>query len=542
MKKKGNRRLKMLREFDTNTKKLVDGGFKLPEANSQVQWRDENSVYLTINTESPKRFANKLYIWERGKTVEDAKVIYQTDEYDVRIKLIERSSKLIVAKEYSAFNVVYSLLMNDKLIPLLLPVDLKDIVFVSGQLIVHLKSGWQPANVQFPSGSLISIDFESFLNGSKNFNLVMLSSHELVLDQIWNTNDILIIRALKNVQSELHEWTYDGNIWTQRKIENPQGGKIIVTKTQNSINRYYFGKVDFFSTTEYVRETNGEIKKSKELLEPIESNNYKVEQWFATSKDGTQVPYFIVHKKGILMDGNNPVIMTGYGGWGNSMLPYSLNYMTRWLEDGGVFVLANIRGGGEYGPEWHYAAIREKRQVAFDDFQGIAEDLIAKKVTSPKRIGITGTSNGGLLVTIAFIQNPQLYGAVLSRMGSIELQRCSNLSEAPPTGERGDANIPEDWAYMKTYSPFHNLESGRDYPPVLLFSNRSDDISHPCHSRKFTYRMNELGYENVYYIETSKGGHGSLDVSNREEMELAFFYKNLHPKYKEIVALEKAKN
>jgi prolyl oligopeptidase len=207
-----------------------------------------------------------------------------------------------------------------------------------------------------------------------------------------------------------------------------------------------------------------------------------------------------------------------------------------------VIVLANIRGGGEYGPEWHVAAWRDKRQTAYDDFQAVAKDLIKRKVTFPKGIGIFGGSNGGILVTMSFIQQPGLFGAVISRMGALELRSCSGLTGVRPTGERGDGDIPEHWAYMRHYSPFHNLEPGKNYPPVFLFSNRSDDIVHPCHSRKFALRMHELGYGEVYYLENETGGHGSMDLSNQHELQLAFFYRNLHPDYTGIVAREKEKD
>lgn len=542
-KEKDRRRLIEIREFDTEEGEFITDGFHIPPANSQAFWRDKNSLYVTTNLKNPYALANKVRVLKRGQSIEDAKVLYETDEYDVRLSLFERGSHLFLSKDYRYLNSEYYLVKDDKLQLLNLPKDLKDLHVVSDQLIVHLKSEWTAQDNTFKAGSLISIDIQDFFNGSLNFQLVTPSTKQMVVDEVWTTNDLLIVGLLEHVSSSLVEWRFIENKWVSRSIEHPKGDNISVIQTQDSLNRYYFRQRHFVKPLEnYLRDSDGSVKKIAYYENPIDTTDYKVSQRFASSKDGTQVPYYIVSKKNIELNGDNPVIMTGYGGWGNSQLPISLDHYLRWLEDGGVFVLSNIRGGGEYGPDWHLAAIREKRQKAFDDFHAVAQDLINRQVTSPKKIGIYGGSNGGLLVTIAFIQKPELYGAVLTRVGSLELQRCSALRGVKPTGERGDANIPEDWTYMQNYSPFHNLEAGKDYPPILVFASRGDDISHPCHSRKFVHRMNDLGYSEVYYLESEKGGHGNIDVPNHKEMELSFFYKNIHPKYKDILLKEKNKN
>ena len=286
-----------------------------------------------------------------------------------------------------------------------------------------------------------------------------------------------------------------------------------------------------------MRQTNGSIDKIKEYIGLVNEDEYEVNQWFATSKDGTQVPYFVVYKKGLEMTSNNPVIMTGYGGWGRSILPRTLNQYLKWVDDGGVYVLTNIRGGGEYGPDWHESARKSNRQNAYDDFKAVAQDLIDKKVTQNALIGSYGSSNGGLLVANGFIQNPGLFGAVAIWSGSIDLKEggSGNAKGIGATGERGDPDIPEDWEFMKKFSPLHNLEANKNYPPVLLFSSRNDDVSHAGKSRKFYQRMKDLGYSEVYLIETAGGGHGATDLPNERELELAFFYKHLHPNYEELI-------
>ena len=538
--KKGHRLMKGLVEFNTRSKSVVEGGFLLPPVRPTVYWRDQNSVYITVNLQIPHEHGNKLRIWERGEPIAQARVLFEPNRDKVRVKLFERGSELFVMEEKQAFDVDYFHLDNDKLSPIELPNDLKEVVVVSGQFVVQLRSGWQPATEFFPSGSLISIDFDSFLKGGRDFQLVVAADSQFVVNNIWNTDNILIARVLENVRSVLYEFTYSDGSWQSRRFESPIGGNITVTQTQNKANQYFITHNDFFHYTAYIRQPNTQLVKYAEYLQLNHSDDYEVNQWFATSKDGTRVPYFIVHKKGMVMDGTNPVIMTGYGGWGHAQLPYLLNQYCKWLEDDGVYVLTNVRGGGEYGPKWHYDARKSKRQNAYDDFQAIARDLVDRKVTETGRIGTYGASNGGLLVANGFIQSPGLFGAVVIRSGSIDLKPGGEKRRKGigATGERGDQDNPEDWAYMKHFSSLHNLQPNKDYPPVLLFDSRNDDNSTPAHSRKFLHRMKDLGYDNVYMIETEGGSHGHTDLPNDLELELAFFYRHLHPDYEEILSRE----
>ncbi|MGV6831187.1 MAG: prolyl oligopeptidase family serine peptidase [bacterium] len=536
-KKQGHRNLKGILEFDTAEKEIVKDGFNLDPNTTQLQWRDENSVYICTNLDFIYEHGNKLRIWNRGEPIEKARILFQSDLYKVRVKLIECNQHLFVLEEKQAFDINYFYLKNDQLTPLNLPNDLKDFKIVSDQLVVHLKSAWTLNEKVYPSGSLISIDFESFLDGNSDFKLIAESTKELVIDQIWNTDDVLIARALKDVNASLIEWSFSNGKWQSVSLDEPKGGNIQVYRIQSPSNRYYIYQDGFLEQGMYARNSDGTITKGMESIEPIERDSIQVNQWFATSKDGTKVPYFVIHKKSLNLDNNNPVIMTGYGGWGTSLLPSSLKQYNKWVNDGGVYVLVNIRGGGEYGPEWHYGARKSKRQNAYDDFKAIAEDLITRKVTRKGIIGAHGGSNGGLLVANAFIQNPALFGAIVMRSGSINLQKggAATGTGIGATGERGDQDIPEDWAYMKKISPLHNLKSNENYPPVLLFDSRNDDISTPSTSRKFTKRMNDLGYSDVYLLETEGGGHTYTDLSNQQDMELAFFYKNIHPNYDAIL-------
>ncbi|MEZ2414531.1 prolyl oligopeptidase family serine peptidase [Muriicola sp. E247] len=537
-KKKGHTQHQGFVEFDSKNKRKVENGFELPPSRTTAKWRDEASIYICTNLENPYRSASKLHIWERGSPIETAKVIFEAPEPYTTVELISLNNALLIKEQRQAYDDSWYHLKEDKLNPLFFPRDVKDLVVVSGQLIVHLRSQWKTKDFDFGPSSLITINFESFLKGDRSFQLLAESSKAFVLDEIWNTNDVLILRVLKDVQSSLYEWTFSDVQWKSKEIIDPSGWNIFVTKVQKESNRYLIRQQDFFGTKLFLRDENGTITKYAERINKmIKPSEYEVKQQFATSKDGTQVPYFLVHKKGLKMEGTIPVMMTAYGGWGRSMLPRPLGARWRWIMDGGAYVLANIRAGGEYGNEWHYSAIKSKRQNAYDDFFAVAQDLIDSGLSQERSIGIYGGSNGGLLVANAFIQHPSTFGAILIRSGSLKLDDVSlketGNSFGPVRGERGDHAIPQEWMYMKKISPFHVLEKGKPYPPVLLLSSRNDDVSHPSRSRKFYAKMTALGSKKVYLIETAGGRHGYTDLDNETAIDLAFFYKNIHPEYEE---------
>lgn len=525
--KRGDRNLTWVREFDADAERWKDSGFSVGRARNTAFYRDVDSIYLTTNLSDPKTSATRLRLWKRGQPLEQAEVLYAAEEFDARLQLRQRKGRLFLVKELRAFDAELFALDDGKLRPLLLPRDLKDFDIVSDQFVVHLKSAWSSGGKQFPAGSLIAAPLDSLDRGQPEFQLIAASTRERVLDEFWSTDNVLIVRSLVDVQSVMVEWTVDDGRWISRELEAPRGGLISVETTMDAVDRYTLWQRTFFDGMAYVREANGKVFATLEQSGAFDEDAYQVDQRFAEAADGERIPYFMIRRKDAPLDGNRPVLMYGYGGWGNSMLTRYLLDFHRWLEDGGVYVLANIRGGGEYGPAWHYAALREKRQTGFSDFQVVAMDLMERGVTRPDRLGIYGGSNGGALVAASFIQRPDLFGAVGIQVGSLEWQRCSQASGMVPSGERGDARIPEEWAFMQDLSPFHNLEAGRDYPPVLLLANRGDDISHPCHSRKFTHRMNELGYEEVYYLESASGGHGGSGTPDAREKFLAFFYDAL---------------
>lgn len=525
----GRRLILDLREFDAGAKEFVAGGFDLRGAQTSAYWRDMNSLYITTK---PMGWADRAMIWKRGEPLDSAEVLFTTDPADRGLKFERRGNQLLLLHSHHQYDIEYHLMRSDELVPLPVPSDVREITFVDGRLVLQLRSGWQPSDVAFPSGSLIAIELDEFLEGGRDFDLVMRSGRDLAVDQIWATRHLLVVRALADLRIRLFEFTHRNGRWEQRRIDIPESGYVEVWNTTPELDRYFVTHEDFLAPrAAYVRQESGEVELAWRSRPTFPADPYEVRRWHATSADGTRIPYFVVNDKKMPLKGRNPVIINGYGGNGESWLPRYLSlYGPTWLSRGGVYVLANLRGGNEYGPEWHDAVRREKRQRAFDDFQAVAQDLIERGVTSPGMIGTDVGSNGSIMAATSFIQQPDLYGAVVSYNGVLELRRCSNLSGDPPVGERGDGQDPDDWAYMRSYSPFHNLREDEPYPAILLLANRADDVAHPCHSRKFVAKLEDFGYRDVFLFETEEGGHGKAYSPEEEAMIMSFYLEHLHPK------------
>lgn len=530
-----------LREYDAAARTFVDDGFNLEPGHTAVFWRDSTSVYITTK---PMSTADDARIWHRGQPLDDAEILLAADPRDTLrtsgargdqgVTIARKGDRLLLLHTRHQYDKEYFLVRDDETARLPVPRDIRDILIVDGQLVLQLRSAWTPADIAFPSGSLIGIDLREFLDGSRAFRPIMTSDRDLVVDVVWSTRSLLVVRALADMKVRLFELSHSNGEWERRRIDVPEDGTVEVRNASRESDAYYLTHEDFLRPrTAALRTESGAVRVAGMGAAAFPAEPYQVDSWSATSADGTRVPYFVVRRNDMPLDGRNPVIVNAYGGNGISTLPSYLAFQgPTWLSRGGVYVLANIRGGNEYGPEWHAAVLREKRQRAFDDFQAVAADLVERRVTSPKMIGAYGGSNGGILVSTSFIQRPDLYGAVWANNGVLELQRCSQLSGVPPVGERGDGQNPDDWAYMRHYSPFHNLADAQAYPALLFTANRADDIVHPCHARKFTARLEDLGYHDVFYYETEEGGHGKSYSESELAMIMNFFLHYLHPEYR----------
>ena len=424
---------------------------------------------------------------------------------------------------------------NDKLIRLDIPEDADFNGFFKGQLILQLKSDWKPGKINFAQGSLISIDYHSFLKGNRDFQLIIEPDKHSSISSLTTTRDLFLLTMINNVRSELYQFKFERGKWQKKRVKAPEYGTIGLGSADKNSDRYFFTYTSFLSPPSLflVSGEGGNIEKLKSLPEFFDASKFEVQQNWTVSKDGTKIPYFIVHSKKMKFNGKNPTLLYGYGGFEISMKPhYSATIGSVWLEQGGVYVLANIRGGGEFGPQWHQAALKENRQRAYDDFTAVAKDLIFRKITSPEYLGIQGGSNGGLLVGVAFTQHPELYNAVVCRVPLLDMKRYNKLlAGASWMGEYGNPDIPEEWNYIKKYSPYQNLKKGVKYPIIFFNTSTRDDRVHPGHARKMVAKMEDMGYT-VYYYENMEGGHAAATTNKQRAYSYALIYTYLQDQLK----------
>jgi prolyl oligopeptidase len=527
-----------MREYDLNIKAFVENGFFIPEAKGSVDWIDENTLLISTNfgegTLTTSGYPRITKIWKRGTPLSEAKTLYEGKDTDVGIwgYVVNTPERQYVVTHRSITFFTYEMfvLNGDKLVKLDLPEDVQLDGFFKNQMLVELKSDWTVGDNTYKQGAMISIDFDKFLDGDRNFQIIYEPDDRSSLVSVSNTKDFLLLNKITNIRSELVKCLLEDGKWKMKKVEAPDFGAISISTADDFSDQYFFTFTNYLEPSSlYYVSDNQDIKKVKSLPHFFDSEKFEVEQYEAKSKDGTMIPYFIIFAKDMLLDGKNPTLLYGYGGFEVSMRPrYSATIGNCWLEMGGVYVVANIRGGGEFGPQWHQAALKENRQRAYDDFYAVAEDLINRKITSPSHLGIEGGSNGGLLVGVAFTQRPDLFNAVVCAAPLLDMRRYNKmLAGASWMGEFGDPDIPEEWAYIKKYSPYHNLDKSQKYPKVLFTTTTRDDRVHPGHARKMSAKMTDMGIDN-FYFENTEGGHGAGVTNEQRAFMTAIEFTYLH--------------
>ena len=405
---------------------------------------------------------------------------------------------------------------------------------LSGQLIVWLKSDWRVNGVTYQQGSLVSVDYDELLHGRQVAGIIFKPAEKSSINNVSGTQNLVLVSVINNISGELYEYSYRHGTWVRQKVAAPEYGRISLIDADQDSDQYFFTFANFLTPQSlyWVSQKGSEPKKVKSRPECFDARPFSVTQHEATSKDGTAIPYFLVAKKDLSRNGNNPVILKGYGGFGISMRPsYVPEDGYAWLENGGAIVLANIRGGEEFGPLWHKGAMKENRQKVYDDFIAVAEDLIRSKITSPEHLGIVGGSNGGLLVGAAVTQRPDLFGGVVCQVPLLDMRRYNRLlAGASWMDEYGDPDKPEEWAYIQKYSPYHNVFSGRKYPRVFFVTSTRDDRVHPAHARKMAAKMEDMGHK-VYYYENTEGGHNATATNKQlafmKALEYVYFLQQL---------------
>jgi prolyl oligopeptidase len=507
------------REFDTVSKTFVEDGFSLPEAKSEVNWRDADHLWVGTDfgegslTDSGYPRITKL--WTRGTPITDAETIFEGKASDVSASawstITPEGRYDVINRTPAFFRGEYFLRLGDRLVKLDLPDDVDFQGFFKDRLLISLRSDWTIADQTYPQDALLAIDLGAFLRGNRSFDLLFEPSAKVSLGSVAPLADRLLVTTLDNVRGRLYEMSPTEDGWKKTQVPLPGLGQASLSATSRNHPFYFFGYQDFLTPSSlWLVEGDTSPAKIKSMPAFFDTEGMTVTQNEAISADGTPIPYFLVTPKGYKPDGANPTMLYGYGGFEISETPfYSATWGTAWLERGGVVALANIRGGGEFGPSWHQAALKSNRHKAFEDFIAVAEDLSKRKITSPRHLGIMGGSNGGLLVGAVMTQRPELFNAVVCAVPLLDMKRYSHLlAGASWMGEYGNPDIPDDWAFIKTWSPYHNVSKDADYPEALFITSTRDDRVHPAHARKMVALLESLGHPVLYY-ENTEGGHAT---------------------------------
>jgi len=533
----------IVKEFDVTTKQFIENGFSIEESKGSASYVDENTLIVTSDfgegTMTTSGYPRQAKLWKRGTFLKDAQLIYEGETSDVGTwgGVLRDGSEAftLISRSLTTFSSQNLIWMNNEISKLDIPDDASLSGVLNNQLIVQLKSDWTVQSNTYNTGTLLSLNFRELLKGNKEIQVIIEPDEFSSISQVSTTKNKLLIGLLTNVISELHTYSFSKGTWSGEKVNAPDFGRISIVGTDDLTDQYFFNFQNFItpSTLYSADARDNTFKAHKSLPAFFDASRYEVTQYKAKSKDGTMVPYFMVAAKDIKNDGTNPTLVYAYGGFEISSQPfYAATFGVSWLDKGGVFVLANIRGGGEYGPKWHQDGIKEKRQNVFDDLYAVSEDLITKKITNPKHLGVMGGSNGGLLVGVAFTQRPDLYNAAVSQVPLLDMQRYNKLlAGASWMGEFGDPDIPEEWEYIKKYSPYHNLKKGMDYPEVYFGTSTRDDRVHPGHARKMVAKMNDMGYK-TYYYENTEGGHAGSSTNEQSAKSGALTFSYLLMKLK----------
>ncbi|AMD00810.1 prolyl oligopeptidase family serine peptidase [Halomonas chromatireducens] len=526
------------REFDLVGKRWVQNGFYRPEAKGSLGWIDRDTVYAQTDfgegSMTRSGYPRIVKQWRRGTPLAEAETVFEAELDDMAVGAAHDSTPGFERDFVSRARAFYdSELFLREADGTLRRIEVPNSAHKQVHrewLLVELREPWALGDITHPAGALLITNFDAFMAGARDFRVLFTPTERTSLSDATWTRHHLILNVLDDVKHRLYVMTPEAGQWQPEPLTGaPALGSVSVSAVDDEESDDVFLIVsDYLTPTTLLHGRVGEeLETLKQAPALFDAEGLEVTQHFATSQDGTPVPYFQVARRDLEPSGDHPTLLYGYGGFEVPLLPgYSPGVGRAWLSRGGVYVVANIRGGGEYGPRWHQAALREKRHKAFEDFAAVAEDLIERGVTSPQRLGIQGGSNGGLLVGNMLTRYPQLLGAVVCQVPLLDMRRYHLLlAGASWMAEYGDPD-GDDWdAFLRDVSPYHNLDSGADYPPLLLLTSTRDDRVHPGHARKMMARMHEQGHQVLYY-ENIEGGHGgAADNRQRAHMQaLAFSF------------------
>ena len=520
----------VVREFDVAQRGFVADGFTVPEAKTDVGWIDADRIYVgtdfgpgSLTTSGYPRLVKE---WRRGTPLSEAAVVYEGKPDDVGVHAFhdpaEGFERDFVVRNIEFFRSEWYLRTGGDLVQLAVPPDA--IVGVHREwLLIQTRSPWAVDGTSYPAGALLAARFDEFLAGRQELTtLFEPDAHTALSYHAW-TRGYLILNMLHDVRSQLTVLTPPGERWQRAALAGvPEYTQTDVVETDPYDSDEYMLVSSGFIQPDTLRygQVGGGLEVLKQAPAFFDATGLAVRQFFATSADGTAVPYFVVGPEHPA--GPGPTLLTGYGGFEISLTPsYSGVIGRAWLARGGTYVVANLRGGGEYGPQWHLSAIKENRHLVYEDFAAVAADLVTRGITTRAQLGIEGGSNGGLLMGVMLTRYPELFGAIVSQVPLLDMRRYNELlAGASWMAEYGDPREPAEWDYLRPFSPYQNAAAGRPYPPVLFITSTRDDRVHPGHARKMVARLREQGHD-VGYYENIEGGHGAAADNEQRALKWA---------------------
>ncbi|OBJ14716.1 prolyl oligopeptidase [Mycobacterium colombiense] len=526
----------IVREFDMLTRQFVDDGFELPEAKSQVSWADPDTVLVGTDfgpgSLTDSGYPRVVKRWRRGTPLAEAETVFEGARSDVNVvastSRVPGYERTLIGRALDFWNEEVYELRGSELIRIDAPTDAS----VSPHrewLLIELRSDWSLGEDTYTAGSLLAANYDEFLAGTAQLQVVFEPDEHTALNHYAWTKDRLLIVSLADVASRV-EIVTPGD-WRREPVAGiPAATNTVVVSADDIGDEFFLDSSGFDSPSRLMRGTDdGKLEQIKSAPGFFDAENISVTQNFATSQDGTSIPYFVVRPGGPqASDGPAPTLLYGYGGFESSNTPGYSGVLGRlWLARGGTYVLANIRGGGEYGPGWHTQAMREGRHKVAEDFAAVATDLVDRGITTVAQLGAQGGSNGGLLMGIMLTQYPERFGALVCSVPLLDMKRYHLLlAGASWVAEYGDPDNPDDWAFISEYSPYQNISATRRYPPVLMTTSTRDDRVHPGHARKMTAAL-EAASHPVFYYENIEGGHAGAADNEQVAFKSALTYSFL---------------
>ena len=513
------------REFDLRSGHFVPGGFVLPKGKQFLAWQDPDTL-LVSREWSPGELTRSGYPFivkrlRRGQPLSAAQELFRGNASDVGVNPISLQDgaghqALLIQRDLTTFESEFRIVRAQGLAKLALPLKVAPLGLIANRLIIELREDWKTADGPLiPQGSLVAVELTNALHSPEHLRpaVIYTPTARKAFAEASATRDRLLVTELDNVKGRAYVYTPESaGRWSHRALALPDKVTIDIVDTDLHTDRAFLNVTGFLTPPSlWLADLKGsELGVVKTLPPKFDAARQTIDQFEAVSKDGTRIPYFVVHRTDVRLDGSTPTILTAYGGFQISETPYySATTGKLWLERGGVFVLANIRGGGEFGPAWHEAGLKTQRQRIYDDFTAVARDLIAKGYASPAHLGIRGGSNGGLLMGVEFNQHPELWGAVDIEVPLLDMMRYEQIAAGSSwVGEYGSVSIPEERAFLASISPYQNLKAGVHYPLPLVWTTTKDDRVGPQHARKFAAKLSALGLPYLYY-EVIEGGHGA---------------------------------